>query len=221
MATYNSCIGSAATGNGYSRHAFTTGTVAEFIRGLGYNAIPAPNDTGLSVPMAIDAGLGELSRMGLLITPKFGPRVRLAKVITDLPLVADQPIRFGVDEFCEICGKCADHCPNGSIRKLGEPKTKEALNISTNPGVLKWPVDGEKCYEQWQINGADCGICIRSCPFTKPAGWLHDATRVLIGAKSGALDKILLSLDDASRFGEQASSNAFWKTKKDFLHVKA
>ena len=40
-------------------------------------------------PLAIMAGLGELSRIGILITPEFGPRVRLCKVFTDLPLQAD------------------------------------------------------------------------------------------------------------------------------------
>jgi len=220
IATYNSGIGSAATGNGYSRKAFTVASVAEFIRGLGYHAIPSPNDTGLSIPMAIDAGLGELSRMSLLVTPKYGPRVRLAKVITDMPLVPDQPISFGVHQFCEVCGKCADACPSGAIMKLGEARTMDAINISTNPGVLKWPIDAEKCYEQWQINGMDCSLCMRACPFNKPEGWLHEATRVLIGARSGSLDKILLNLDSASRFGEQFKPSEFWKSKKNFIHAK-
>ncbi|MEE8604596.1 MAG: reductive dehalogenase domain-containing protein, partial [Candidatus Aminicenantaceae bacterium] len=79
-------LASAAVGNGYSRMAFTACTLAEFVRELGYRAIPAGNGTGLSIPMAIDAGLGELGRMGLLMTPKYGPRIRLAKVITDMPL---------------------------------------------------------------------------------------------------------------------------------------
>jgi epoxyqueuosine reductase len=220
IATYNSGIGSAATGNGYSRKAFTVASVAEFIRGLGYNAIPSPNDTGLSVPMAIDAGLGELSRMGLLVTPKYGPRVRLAKVITDLPLVPDSPISFGVQEFCEVCGKCADACPSGGIAKKGEPRTMEPINLSTNPGVLKWPINAEKCYEQWQINGMDCSLCLRACPFNKPDNWLHEATRILVGARSGTLDQIMLNLDNASRYGEQLSPSKFWKTKKNFIHAK-
>jgi len=54
------------TGMGYSKMAFTTPTLAEYIRNLGYNAIPMGNDTALSVPMAIEAGLGQLGRNGLL-----------------------------------------------------------------------------------------------------------------------------------------------------------
>ena len=108
-------LASAAVGNGYSRMANTAFFLAEFLRCLGYRAIPAGNGVGLSVPIAIDAGLGEYGRMGLLMTPKYGPRVRLAKVITDMPLTVDAPIRFGVREFCEVCMLCATHCPSGAV----------------------------------------------------------------------------------------------------------
>ncbi len=65
-------IGATAGGIGYSKMAFTAGLRAQFIRNLGYKAISSGNDTACSVPIAIDAGLGELSRMGFLITPEFG-----------------------------------------------------------------------------------------------------------------------------------------------------
>ena len=48
----------------YARMAPTLWMLAEFIRGLGYNAIPAANDTALSIPLAVDAGLGQLGRHG-------------------------------------------------------------------------------------------------------------------------------------------------------------
>ena len=76
-------------GLAYSTMPFTSSMLAQFIRGLGYKAIPSGNDTGLSIPMAIDAGLGELARNGLLITRECGPRIRIAKVLTDLPLAPD------------------------------------------------------------------------------------------------------------------------------------
>ncbi|MBW2513361.1 MAG: reductive dehalogenase, partial [Deltaproteobacteria bacterium] len=119
---------SAATGTGYSRMAFTAGLLAQFIRGLGFQAIPSGNDTACSIPVAIDAGLGEIARNGLLITPKFGPRVRLAKVLTDLPLVPDRPIEFGVWDFCLACEKCAKKCPSKSI--MFGPPSAEPHNIS-------------------------------------------------------------------------------------------
>ena len=78
-----------ATGVGYSRMAYAISCLAEFIRHLGYAAIPMGNDTALSIPLAVDSGLGELGRNGLLVTPQYGPCVRICKVFTDLPLATD------------------------------------------------------------------------------------------------------------------------------------
>lgn len=51
------------------------------------------NDTALAIPYAIKAGLGEYGRHGLLITPEYGPRVRIGKIFTDMPLAHDVPVR--------------------------------------------------------------------------------------------------------------------------------
>jgi epoxyqueuosine reductase len=200
-------LASAATGNGYSRMAFTSRSLAEFIRSLGYRAIPAGNGVGLSIPIAIDAGLGELGRMGLLVTPKYGPRVRLAKVITDMPLMPDSPIRFGVTEFCDSCMLCADHCPSGSISK--GPQTWEGKSLSTNPGVFKWYVEPESCYD---YNGFSCSNCKRVCPFTKPNNeWLHRMIRTAIKGRIAPLNRMMVTLDQASGYGLQIHDSQFWK----------
>ena len=209
--------GDLATMDGYSKMAITAGSLAKFIRELGYNAIPCGNNTGISVPQAIEAGLGEGARNGILITPKYGPRVRLAKVITDLPMAYDKPIRFGVREFCEVCKKCAKYCPTQAI-SYGQ-RTMEATTISTNPGVMKWSVNAEDCYIGWTVNGSGCGQCIRVCPFNKPESWLHDATRILIGAQTGSLDSLLVKLDDASGYGPPEPRFDFWKSNR-FIHIK-
>src|SRR4030066_448546 len=85
---------SAAAALGYSRMAEVASSLAKYIRALGYPALPSGNDTGQSIPLAIDAGLGELGRNGLLLSPEYGPRQRLCKVFTNLPLVPDKPIDF-------------------------------------------------------------------------------------------------------------------------------
>ena len=87
-------LGCAETRLAYSREGLMVSGVAEFLRGIGYQAIPSINDLALNIPMAIDAGFGEQGRNGKLITPQFGPSMRLCKVITDLPLARDFPIRF-------------------------------------------------------------------------------------------------------------------------------
>jgi reductive dehalogenase len=198
---------SAATGLGYSKMAFSAGLLAHYIRGLGYQAIACGNDTACSIPLAIDAGLGELARNGLLITPAFGPRVRLAKVLTDLPLVPDRPIEFGVWDFCIKCEKCAVKCPSQSIR-FGEP-TDKPNNISNREGLLRWPINAETCLAFWAANGTDCSNCIRTCPFNKPPGWLHDTVRWGVRTLP-QLNPFFLWMDDLFGYGKQRHPDRFW-----------
>jgi reductive dehalogenase len=198
---------SAATGTGYSRMAFTTGLLAQFIRGLGFQAIPSGNDTACSIPIAIDAGLGEIARNGLLITPKCGPRVRLAKVLTDLPLVPDRPIEFGVRDFCLICEKCAKKCPSKSI--MFGPPSAEPHNISNREGVHTWHINAETCLQFWADNGCDCSNCIRSCPFNKPSGLWHDGVRWGI-TNTPWLNKMFLWGDEVFGYGKKQSPDRFW-----------
>jgi epoxyqueuosine reductase len=159
----------AATGVGYSKMAFTLACVADFIRNLRYRAIPMGNDTALSVPLAIDAGLGQMGRNGILTTPEYGSCVRLCKVLTDLPLVADRPIDFGLTETCMTCTRCADACDAGAISRDPEPSFEIACP-SNNPGILRWAVDADRCYAFWSENTAACSNCIAACPFSK-IGW--------------------------------------------------
>ena len=166
IATSPAIPAAAATGVGYSRMGFVLALLGEFIRNLGYTAIQCGNDTGLSVPLAIDAGLGQLGRHGLLITPQYGSRVRLCKILTDLPLHEDRPIDFGVTEFCRQCKRCAEACEVDAISLDDEPSFDVSCK-SNNPGVLKWPVNAERCYEFWCKNGGDCSTCIAVCPYTR------------------------------------------------------
>ena len=199
---------SAATGLGYSKMAFVAGLLAHHIRGLGYKAIACGNDTACSIPIAIDAGLGELARNGLLITPTFGPRVRLAKVFTDLPLIPDKPVEFGVWDFCLKCEKCAVKCPSNSIA-YGEP-TDKPNNISNRPGVMRWPINAETCLKFWAGNGTDCSNCIRTCPFNKPSGLLHDTVRWGI-RKFPRLNPLFLWGDDFLGYGRRRKPDKFWQ----------
>ena len=75
--------------------------LAAFIRQLGYSAKAhhVRNEQVLQIPHAVDAGLGEQGRHNYLITEKYGPRVRLATVTTDLQLIEDSPVDIGVQDF--------------------------------------------------------------------------------------------------------------------------
>ncbi len=196
---------SAAASLGYSKMAFIAGLLVQYIRGLGYQAIPCGNDTACSIPLAIDAGLGELGRNGLWITPPFGPRVRLAKVLTNLPLVPDRPVAFGDWEFCKICGKCAERCPSQSI-VYGSP-TAETHNISNRENVKAWHVNAETCLAFWVANGTDCATCIRGCPFNKPWGIHHAFVRWAISRYPRA-NRFFLWMDTFFGYGKKVTPKA-------------
>jgi reductive dehalogenase len=187
--------------------AFVANLVANYIRGLGYQAAPSGNDTALSIPLAIAAGLGELGRMGLLVTEKFGPRVRICKVFTDMPLAADTYRPFGVTEFCMTCKKCAKHCPSKSISSGGPTVLGES--ISNHSGVLKWYIDPEKCYKFWVKNWLDCTNCINVCPFNKPPGFLHDTTRNVI-RNTSAFNRFFVWMDDLLGYGKPSCAKEYW-----------
>jgi len=185
---------------GYSKMAFVASSVAEFIRLLGYKAIPSGNDMALNIPLAVDAGLGELGRNGILITEKYGPRVRLCKVFTDLPLVPDKPVDLGVQHFCETCGLCAKYCPGQAIPK-GE-RTDQPVDKSNNTGLLKWPVNTERCLTWWYRSGTGCAVCIRACPWNKPPGILHNFVRA-VNKRTSIFDWLFIKGDEWMGYGKQ------------------
>ncbi|MHA2276051.1 MAG: reductive dehalogenase, partial [Candidatus Kariarchaeaceae archaeon] len=208
-----------ATGNGYSRMAFVQSCVAEFIRNLGYKAIPAGNGVALSIPMAIEAGLGQYGRHGLLITEEYGSNVRLCKVFTDMPLTSDRPKDLGVLDFCRTCMRCAESCPSNSISKDVDPSWKGNTK-SNNPGIYKWYVNVETCYEFWTKNGNDCSNCIVSCPFTKNRHWSHKIARFFI-KRFPFLNPLWVKLDHLMGYGKQRDPEEFWKKNKKFIHTRS
>lgn len=141
------------------------------LRNLGYEAkthIDANYDV-ICPLVARDAGLGEIGRMGLLMTPKLGPRVRIAVVSTDASLLVDKP---GYDntviDFCLRCKKCANVCPSASI-PFGERQN--------HPGGLRWQINQESCFTYWCTVGTDCGRCLAVCPYSHKVNAFHDFIR--------------------------------------------
>lgn len=156
------------TGKKYVEAAKISIIVARFIRRMGYPArahVAGSNYQAMLPPIAWKSGLGELGRIGILITDRFGPRVRLGLVTTDIPLVPDVPLNLGIQEFCQRCQKCARNCPAQAIPD-GE-KSEES-------GVMKWVLNREECYRFWRKAGTDCAMCIYVCPYSKPDNSFHN-----------------------------------------------
>jgi ferredoxin len=163
--------------------------LAAAIRSLGYPAL-AHIDGKYQViaPLvARDAGLGEIGRMGLLITPRKGPRVRLGIVTTDLPLLVDErKPDYTVIDFCNICKKCAVNCPTKSIPF----DDRQMID-----GALRWQINSDTCYQFWCKVGTDCGRCMTVCPYSHADHPLHNAVRWGI-SKSGMFRRYALLMDD-------------------------
>lgn len=194
-----SFLSSSSQTTSYSLFSEVASKVAQFIRGLGYNAIPLPGNVGLQVPAAIDAGLGELGRHGLLIHPRFGSWNRFIRVLTDMPIAPDKPISFGAAEFCLDCLKCAEMCPSRSISFEKEP-SYEVMCPSNNPGMKKWYVNTWSCLTYWVENGAYCDLCTAVCPFSKPQSWVHDLVKAVSGI-TPAFNPAFKKLDDVFGYG--------------------
>jgi len=101
------------------------------------------------------SGLGWIGKSALLINPKYGPRIRFASILTDMPLITGSPIKYN----CGDCIECVKACPAKAI-------TPNVIN-STLSGEI---YDVKKCFKQLlffqkQVEELICGICIKVCPF--------------------------------------------------------
>ena len=172
--------------------------VAHFIRNLGYSA-RAHIDGNYQVVcplVARDAGLGEIGRMGLLMTPKLGPRVRISVVTTNLPLDTDSPLNdYSVIDFCLKCKKCADACPSKAISFTG---------MASIDGVERWQINQEACFTLWCELGTDCGRCISVCPYSHPDNALHNIVR--FGNRNSSLFRTAAVVLDDIFYGRKPAS---------------
>lgn len=153
--------------------------VAAYIEELGFNAKPLKatvlglpggkpktefkplGDIQLQLPhktIATLAGLGWIGKTDLLITDQFGPRIRLASILTDAPFTCDTAI---IESRCGDCVACAEACPVDAGRKVN-------WRQDAPPGKK---YDTQKCYDYTKkitINMSFdhhlCGICIAACP---------------------------------------------------------
>lgn len=207
ITTVPSALSGTATGLGYTNDSVVLLTLTQYIRNLGYRAIASMNDSALAIPLAVQAGFGEVGRHSLLITEEFGPRLRLGKIFTDMPLTIDEPKRFGVKEFCSICQRCSESCPPKAIPK--EAPMRKAHSVSNLKGVRKWTTIAEKCFRFWAGQNSDCSICIRVCPYNRDfSKWYNRLWRLLAGTR---LRRLMLKTDEIFIARERRSSRDWWR----------
>ncbi|MBQ8308491.1 MAG: epoxyqueuosine reductase [Clostridia bacterium] len=107
---------------------------------------------------AVLSGLGFVGKSGLFLSSKYGSKVRLATVLTDMPLQSELPV---IENGCGECTLCKNACPAGAI--FGE---KPTIDGERN-------FDPEKCSRYMKEHfqdigrGSVCGVCIKVCPKNK------------------------------------------------------
>ena len=205
-------LASQTTSLTYTRGRKIQGSLQEFIRGLGYQCLgeSGTNALGIAPAFGVLAGLGEMSRLNRMISPEFGPMVRVFKALTDLPVALDKPIDAGIMEFCRHCKKCAEACPSGSLSFLDEP-TWEIQGGWNNPGHKAYFDNAVTCFEYWEEGVAtNCGICFTVCPFTKKdKAWIHEWVKAGVST-APFLDGFFRRMDDAFGYGAPVSSEEWW-----------
>jgi ferredoxin len=130
--------------------------MADFLKSLGFLALPSAVGLLMADHLGALAGLGELGRQGLLITPEYGPNLRLLTVITDYPFEFGRPAGFGVTDYCETCQRCITECPAKAV-----PEGRR------RPGLYQWPVNRRACFDNWLEKRDPCRKCIEICPYTR------------------------------------------------------
>ncbi|MFA4889376.1 MAG: hypothetical protein WC628_07385 [Candidatus Omnitrophota bacterium] len=132
--------------------------LGNYIQNKGYLAIPIPatqivdwktQSAHLShKKIGVTAGLGWIGRNNLLVNKEFGAQFRLATVLTDMPLTADQPLK----EDCGACVLCLASCPAQAIKE--------------NPADFQ----RQHCFEKLKdfnkqrlVDQYICGACVNAC----------------------------------------------------------
>ncbi|MFH1701783.1 MAG: reductive dehalogenase [Candidatus Zixiibacteriota bacterium] len=183
------------TARGYLRAAMISISLARHIRAMGFPARAHISDSNYQIllpPVAYDAGIGELGRHGYIISPTYGSRIRLGAVTTDLPLVIDKPINFGVQDFCDQCNRCAINCPSAAIPEGGPENVR---------GVQKWQLNIEACFKYWCSRGTDCGLCMKVCPYSHPPSLIHNLVR--IGIRNSAIARRISAYGEDLFYGKK------------------
>jgi len=212
LATAPAALATAASSLAYSEGTSVQLRLQQFISRLGYQCLADGNmgTSGNSPGFGVLAGLGELSRLNRMISPYWGPLVRVYKVITDLPLAPTKPIDAGIFRFCRTCKKCAEVCPSNALSMESEPSW-EVQGPWNNPGVKTYYEKAPNCFSHWlRIGGHDCGICLAACPFSKVDTsfiHIHNLVRQILSATS-VFNRMFRKLDTDPGYGRDPE--AWW-----------
>jgi epoxyqueuosine reductase len=150
----------------YERLAAGAARLALLLRQCGEWAEPLTYEDSLSLldlkVAAVRAGLGVWGLNNLVLTRRYGPRVRFGAVLTSAVLPPDRPL---ADYYCVSCSLCLAACPTGA---LGPGRFDRSLCLA------EFDPDAEMASRQRQLltfptphTRLQCAECISACPVGK------------------------------------------------------
>jgi reductive dehalogenase len=183
-------------------------TLANYIRRLGWEASPqyGPSFVDRYIvqlpPLLLAAGIGEVSRAGIILNPFLGLGYKAAAVLTDMPILPDKPIDFGLQSFCQNCKICAENCPSQAI------STGDKVMYN---GYETWKLDTRRCasFNFTNHNGTMCNRCVKSCPWSHPTTSLHNLVRTMV-MHSRIAQKIAIRADYLLKPGMDHPDEKWW-----------
>ncbi|MBN1136340.1 MAG: reductive dehalogenase [Anaerolineae bacterium] len=201
-------IGDPVSFQAYEHLGLVAETMANYIRRLGWDAAAqyGPSFVNcysvLMPPLLLWAGIGEVSRAGIILNPYLGLGYKAAAVLTDMPLVPDKPVDFGLQSFCQSCGICAEKCPSKAI------STGDKVMYN---GYETWKLDTRRCasFNFTNKNGTMCNRCVKSCPWTQPSTVPHNLVRSLVSS-SGLAQQIAIRAARLLGMGDSHPERKWW-----------
>jgi epoxyqueuosine reductase len=135
--------------------------IAKYLQNRGYKALHVPASPPYDLEKMMGdlshrhaanlAGIGVFGKNSLILSPKYGGRIRLVSIITDAPLETDRMLRL---DLCKNCVRCIRACPARALKSDGivdkQSCDRRHIEIGKQLQLEEW----EEC----------CGVCIRVCP---------------------------------------------------------
>jgi epoxyqueuosine reductase len=142
--------------------------LVDYLTKQGYNA-----RISLSLPLktsAVRCGLGSQGKNTLLITPEYGPRIRLIAVLANVKLDKDEPF---TDDLCGDCEKCVKACPTKALEPYQITITRCLTYAAEQPHAQDVSdevrqIEKKLTRRPTPNSYIECSICIDACPIGRP-----------------------------------------------------
>jgi epoxyqueuosine reductase QueG len=144
--------------------------IAHYLEKRGFDSIPS-----VDIPLktaAVKCGLGCQGKNTLLVTPTYGPRVRLVSVLTTAELDIDEPYK---EDLCKDCERCVLACPAKAIEPYKVKVNRCMVYSSENPRSTDVPNETRELEKRLikrptPNSFIDCTACLEACPIGKVTG---------------------------------------------------